>query len=462
MASKRVLLLLSSDRISYPLIRFLTSEGKIFGWKIRIGCMADPSMAERIGHEKFSIAPDIMNIAKMQECEQAIKRSDLVIGVVTDLLLLQVADACLLYRKSLIAPSALNRQMVLKKAAAKDRGILLLMDCGFSPGLDHITAKKMIDNIHAKGGKITSFKTYSGSFIPQTYVDNPWGFKMVEPVGELLTMGRQNNRHLVQGHLQHIPYHRLFERCENIDGSNLKGTVVIPAGDSLYYKKVYRLSDAHTVVKGKLMPKGFDRIWNILVRLGLTDNTSRIDFCGEGLFCDLLDSFVPYSETGSLKDRLQQYTGASPDEMEKLKWLGLFDASMPACRTGSPADRQNMTAVTILQQLLEAKLTPVGDEPDQVIMEHQLSYEFRDEQYEFKATLISKGDNVREGALAKAIGLTCGIAAKSLLLGSITVKGLHTPVIREIYDPILNELSDLGVAFHVEERKLSEPEAVLK
>jgi saccharopine dehydrogenase (NADP+, L-glutamate forming) len=141
--------------------------------------------------------------------------------------------------------------------------------------------------------------------------------------------------------------------------------------------------------------------------------------------------------------------------VEKLRWLGLFDASVPA-------DQKDMTAATMLLQLLEAKLTPLGDEQDQAIMEHQLSYEFRDEHYEFRATLVSKGDNVRDGALAKAIGLTCGIAAKSFLLGSITVKGLHTPVIREIYDPILNELSDLGVAFHVEEKKLGEPEAVLK
>src|SRR5687768_4332312 len=101
MASKRVLLLLSSDRFAYPLIQFLTSEGKIFGWKIRIGCMFDPSMAERVGQEKFSTAPDIISIAKMQECERAIKKSDLVIGMVTDVLLLQVADACLVYRKSL-------------------------------------------------------------------------------------------------------------------------------------------------------------------------------------------------------------------------------------------------------------------------------------------------------------------------------------------------------------------------
>src|SRR3989337_3482767 len=98
MASKKILLLLSSDRFSFPLIRFLTSEGKIFGWKIRVGCMFDPAMAGRIGKEKFSLEPDIISIAKMQECEQAIKKSDLVIGVVTDVLLMQVEDACLMYR----------------------------------------------------------------------------------------------------------------------------------------------------------------------------------------------------------------------------------------------------------------------------------------------------------------------------------------------------------------------------
>lgn len=452
MASKRVLVLLSADRHAYPLLRYLTAEGKTFGWKIRIGCLFDNGMAARVGKETFALQPDIFHITKMSECDQAIKKSDLVIGMTTDILLLQVADACIRYRKSLIAPSAMNRQMVARKAAAKENNVLLLMDCGFSPGLDHITAKKAIDNIHAKGGKITSFRTYSGSFIIDNASGNPWGVKLAEPASELLNMGRQNNRFLLQGKIQHIPYHRLFERSESIESQHMENTVAIHAGDSLYYRKVYGLSNAHTVVKGKIMPSGFARTWDVLVRLGLTDNISKIDFFGDGQ--NMLDAFVPYSES-SLEDRLQQYGGANSDDIEKLRWLGLFDAFI--------ADEVlDLTPVSVLQQLLEDKLSPLPDDQDHVIMEHHLSYEFREECYEFKATLVSRGEKLRNGALAKAIGLTCGIAAKSFLLGSITVKGLHTPVIREIYDPILNELSDLGVAFHVEEKKLGETAPALR
>ena len=417
--------------------------------------MFDTAMAERIGRETFPTEPEVFCISKMQECDQAVRKSDLVIGMVADSVLLDVADLCLQYRKSLIAPSGMNRQMVLRKAAAKEKHILLLMDCGFSPGLDHITAKKMIDNIHAKGGKITSFRTYSGSFISEPASDNPLGFKLTEPVAELIALGKQNNRHVVQGHLQHIPYHQLFERCGRMDHADLGPMVTVPAGDSLYYRKIYGLTDAHTVVKGKLMPQGFDAVWSVLVKLGLTDTSSRIDFCGEGTYCDFLDAFVPWSEDGSPEERLQRYTGAQREEMEKLKWLGLFDISLSG-------EHKDIAPATILQQLLESKVAPADADSDHVVMEHQLTYEFREELYEFKATLISKGDDVRDGALAKAIGLTCGVAAKSFLLGSIAVKGLHTPVIREIYDPILNELSDMGVAFRVEERKLGEAEPVLK
>jgi len=415
--------------------------------------MCDSGMSARLEREKFPGQPDIFSITNMKECEQAVKKTDLVIGLVTDPLLLQVADACILYRKSLISPGALNRQMVSRKAAAKENNILLLMDCGFSPGLDHITAKKAIDNIHAKGGKITSFKTYSGCFVPDTM--NPWGFKMVETGAELLSMGKQNNRHLLKGHLQHIPYHRLFERKENIEAENMENTIAILAGDSLYYRKIYGLTEAHTVIKGKLMPPGFDRIWDVLVKLGLTDSSARIDFCGDGSFYNFLDAFVPYSEDCTLEERVKEYSGAGADEIEKLRWLGLFDISLAA-------DQKEITPGMVLLQLLEERLNPLPDDRDHVIMEHHLSYEFREESYEFRARLISKGDNIKEGALAKAIGLTCGVAAKSFLLGSISVKGLHTPVIREIYDPILNELSDMGVAFHVEERKLSEAEPVLR
>ena len=134
------------------------------------------------------------------------------------------------------------------------------------------------------------------------------------------------------------------------------------------------------------------------------------------------------------------------EEIKKLKWLGLFDSSWVE-GTGET------TPANLLQQLMETKLTPQAHDRDRVVMEHQLGYDFRDEHHEFKATIILEGENQKDSALAKVIGYTCGAAAKSVLSGSIGVKGINIPTIKEIYDPILNELEDLDIAFHITEKK---------
>src|SRR5690606_38254523 len=117
---------------------------------------------------------------------------------------------------------------------------------GFSPGLDHIIAKKAIDNIHSRGGKITSFKTFNGTFLSESSDENPLQFKLTEPVAEVLGWGKHNNRHLINGRMQHIPCHRLFERSEPVMIHEREHRM-IPEGDSLYYRKIYELADTHTV-----------------------------------------------------------------------------------------------------------------------------------------------------------------------------------------------------------------------
>lgn len=451
MASKRILLLLGSDRFAYPLMHYLADESKRFGWKIRIGCMFDSQIGDRVKAEPFSSEFTILNITKMQECDQAIKKNDLVIGLMADSLLLQVADSCISHRKTLISPGRLTRQMALKKTLAKENEVLLLMDCGFSPGLDHITVRKAIDNIQSRGGKISSFKTYSGSFITENSQDNPWGFKFAEPVGDLLNWGRQNNRHLLKGRMQHIPYHRLFERSEPITIHDSLNMVAIPEGDSLYYRKIYNLEDASTVVKGKLAYKGHDRLFDLLIRLGLTDTYSRVDMGPGGSFNSFLESLLPYSTSGSLEQRVQDYTGATSEEIQKLKWLGLFD------NTWIEGIRE-ITPATVAQLVMEDRFLPDAVDTDTVVMQHHLEYEFREDQYEFSATLIMNGENQKDSALAKIIGFTCGATVKTVLLKSLEMGGVHVPIMKEIYDPVLNELEDLGIAFHISDKKVQPAE----
>lgn len=451
MAMKTVLVLLGNDRFAFPLLRYLTEEGKKHNWKICIGTMFDNAAADRLKHEEFSSQLTFINITHFKQCEQAIKKATLVISIVPDPMLLKVADSCILYGKPLITPSRLNRQMIVRKSQAEENDVLLLMECGFSPGLDHITAKKAIDNIHIKGGKIISFKTYSGSIIDENSVNNPWNFKLTEPVQEIINTGKNNNRHLIDGKLQHIPHHQLFQRSESMPVSGIEDTIAIPEGDSLYYRKIYQLSEATTIIRGKLVRKGFDHIWNVIVKLGLTDSTSRIDFMDDKSFCDLLESFLPHSQTESIEHRLNTYAGATPEDISKLKWLGLFDE-------GWLQGHRELSPAIILQHLLEKKFSMEREDSDCVIMQHQLTYTYRNALHKFTATLIDKGRDQHDSAMARAIGYTLGATAKSYLLGRIKLKGLLIPTKKEIYDPVLNELDELNIAFHVEENKLHDIE----
>jgi saccharopine dehydrogenase-like NADP-dependent oxidoreductase len=326
-----------------------------------------------------------------------------------------------------------------------------MVECGFTPGLDHITAKNVIDNIQVKGGKISSFKTYSGSLIAESCIDNPWQFKLTEPSLDLINLGKGNNRHIALGQLQYIPHHNLFTRGEPVSMVGVKNAMIIPEEDALYCRKVYELDDAHTVVKGRIVRSGFESIWNLLIKLGFTNTTSKVELFEDKSFVNFLRSLLPFNPIESLELRLKKYAGATGDDIDKLKWIGLFDEEWPE-------GYREITPAVILQHLLEKKLSMKPQDKDCIVMRHELEYETHDHDHTFTATLIVQGEDQRNSATAKAIGLTAGAAAKAVLLENIKVKGLHTPIRKEIYEPILSELVDLGVAFHVEEKKIRKEE----
>lgn len=444
---KTALLLLSNDRFSIPLIRYMVLEGKRYGWKTCIGSMFESSFIERIKAEKVSNDILFINITDFRQCDHAIRKVDLVIGMMPDVMLLQVADSCIAHKKTLISPSRLNRQLFKKKVEAEANGVLLLVECGFTPGLDHITAKKIVDNIHSKGGRISSFKTFSGSLVADSSIDNPWEFKLTEPTIDTINLGKGNNRHMIEGQLQHVPYPQLFSRGDSVQLDGFQETLAIPDEDALYCRKIYELSEAQTVVKGRIIRKGFESTWDLLIRLGLTNTTQKIDLFDNKSFRAFLQSLLPYSPSDTLENTLMKYAHATFDDVEKLKWLGMFDDDWLE-------GYKELTPATILQHLLEKKFSLQPEDKDCIIMRHELEYTNRNYRHHFTATLIAEGEDARNSATAKAISLTTGAAAKAVLLGNIKIKGLHTPIKKEIYDPILNELDDLGVAFHVEEKKI--------
>jgi saccharopine dehydrogenase (NADP+, L-glutamate forming) len=433
-------------KFSVPLIRYMVIEGRRYGWKTCVGTMFDASIIEQIREEKFSNDVVFINLTDFRQCDHAIRKADLVAGMLPDSMLLQVADLCIANKKSFITPAKLNRQMLSRKTTIEENEVLLLMECGFAPGLDHITAKKAIDNIQSRGGKISSFKSYFGNIEAEDAIDNPWEFRLAESASEVIQIGKQNNRHLINGKILHIPYHQLFSRSESISITGFSNLKVIPEGDALYIRKIYQLHEASTVMKGRILRSGFEQIWGLLIKLGFTDSQSKIEMFEKSSNYNFLDSLLPYSEGETIESKLKNYVNASGDDIEKLKWIGLFNKEWINTKEPTPA--------LLLSDLLEKKLSRKPDNKDCILMQHHLEYTFKNVSHTMKATLVAQADNGNDPALTKAAGFAIGAAVKAYMLGNIKAKGLLIPTSPEIYDPILNELDDLGVAFHVEESKV--------
>ena len=82
-----------------------------------------------------------------------------------------------------------------------------------------------------------------------------------------------------------------------------------------------------------------------------------------------------------------------------------------------------------------------------IVMLHEIMYELNGKVYDVKSSLVVEGEDGIRTAMAKTVGLPLGIAAKLLLNNVITLRGLHTPTLKEIYEPVLKELANFDIHF---------------
>jgi len=108
----------------------------------------------------------------------------------------------------------------------------------------------------------------------------------------------------------------------------------------------------------------------------------------------------------------------------------------------------------ILENLLLEKWKLEEDDKDMIVMRHEFEYKLDGKHKELRSTLVLKGNNSVDTAMAKLVGVPMGIFVKLVMLGKITAKGVNIPVMKEVYDPVLEELQEFGVIFKEEERDI--------
>jgi saccharopine dehydrogenase (NADP+, L-glutamate forming) len=437
----RKIVLIGAGRSSSCLIRYLLEHSEKENWTLIVADVSEHFALQKTGGHprsraiKFDINDEVNRTSIISE-------ADVVISMLPAHMHLPVAIECLKQKKHLLTASYVSPEMQALNNAAELSGVLFLNECGLDPGLDHMSAMKIIDEIKSEGGEFDSFKSYTGGLVAPESNDNPWGYKFSWNPRNVILAGQGTARFIEKGNYKYVPYNRLFKSATPvyIDGVEYGGYA---NRDSLSYRKHYGLENIPTMIRGTLRYGGYCSAWDIFIQLGLTDDTFTIEDSAHLTYKQLVEAFIPsYIRGTDVAARLAAFTGygVESNEMKMFEWTGMLSDEVIGLNAATPAQ--------IIQHLLELKWKLKPEDIDLIVMQHLFDYKIGDKNFHLSSSLCIKGEDGTYTAMAKTVGLPMAIATRLLLAGKINLTGVKIPVQKQIYLPVLEELASLGIKFN--------------
>jgi len=434
------ILVLGAGRSSSALISYLLKASAQNNWKLTVAD-ADENLINGKLKKHPSGVPFVLDINNEVQRQQAISTHDLVISLLPPHLHSVAARECLQRSVPFMTASYVSPEIQALQEEARQKEVFILMESGLDPGLDHMSAMEEIDKIKEEGGVLTAFKSYTGGLVAPESDNNPWHYKISWNPRNVVLAGQGIVKYLENGIYKYVPYHRLFSRIETIEVEGVGKYEGYLNRDSLKYIELYGLKGVETFIRGTLRGEGYCQAWDCLVQLGLTDDSYTIELPADASFARMLEAYLPQG-AGTIVDRTCKYLGLSPqsNEIRLLQWLGLFDAD-------NKIKLSNATPAQHLQRLLEERWKLESTDKDRIVMNHYFEYKIGDKLFRKTSSLVVDGDDQVNTAMAKTVGLPLGIAAKLFLEGKIKLTGVHVPISKELYSPILHELKHEGIQF---------------
>jgi len=435
----KTILIIGTGKSATVLIDYLIEKAVEKDRKV---ILADTSLElalKKTGNQACAEAK-LLDIYDQESRVALIEKADVVISMLPAFLHPIVAKDCLSLGKHFFSASYESPELKEMEEQIKEKGLLFLNECGLDPGLDHMSAMKIIDKEKAKGNRITLFKSYTGGLLAPESEDNPWKYKFTWNPRNVVLAGQGVSRFIRNGKLKFIPYHMLFRRIESIEFEDLGLFDGYPNRDSLSYRKTYGLENIPTILRGTLRRAGFCRSWDVFVQLGITDNSFQMEVPEGFTMRMFFNSFLPYHEDKSAETKLQELLPWVDEEiLEKITWTGILSDSPLPILKGSPAE--------ILQTILELKWQLKPGDKDMIIMQHQFEVESPEGLKKITSSLINIGTDQDYTAMAKTVGLPLAVAVDLFLEGKIEIRGLQLPIHPSIYIPILDKLEEEGIIF---------------
>lgn len=421
------------------LISYMLEHSEQYDWNVTVGDI-DIAIAEQKigGHPRGkAVYFDCYDDALM---EQHIKDADIVISLLPPGMHAAAAKIALAHHAHVVTASYASQEMIDMHEEAKKKGLTFLNELGADPGIDHMNGMRSIDKIRSKGGELSAFTSYCGSLVAPESNDNPWGYKFTWSPMNVILAGSAGACCYVDGDIRCIPYQRLFTNPEIISIPGFRDFEAYENRDSISYRKKYGLGDIPTMVRATLRYPGFCEAWNLLIQLGLTANNYHIEGSEKMTYRQWVSSYLP-KHGSSLENELADMLGIERGGVlhEKLLWTELLSDRMVTRVNGTPAE--------ILLDLLLDKLKFQDGDTDMLVFYERLEYKLEGKLYEHVSHLVSIGLDHWHTAISRTVGLPAAIGAKLILNGEINSRGVLYPWVKEVYEPVLAELEDLGIAY---------------
>ena len=385
----------------------------------------------------------LFDINDVNQKNKLIQDADIVISLLPAYLHISIAKTCLELNTNLLTASYISEEMKLLDYEVKKKGLIFLNEMGLDPGIDHMSAKKIIDRIQADKKEIISFKSFTGGLIAPMSDNNLWNYKFTWNPRNVVKAGQGSPAKFIEkGKYKYVPYYRLFDNTETINIDEMGEFEVYPNRDSLKYRKLYNLDDIQTMKRGTIRKVGFSKSWNMLIRLGLTDDSYRISNSKNMSIREFTNCFLPYDPNKSVEKKVQKEFKIKSfnEEMKKLKAINLFD-DKKRIRT------DNGTPAEILEEILRDTWKLEKNDRDMIIMYHEFKYRNGNKIKKTTSTMVCIGDNKKLTAMSKTVGLPLAIASILILNKQIKIKGIIRPIHQQIYDPVLEKLDRFDINF---------------
>src|SRR6056297_2022098 len=421
-------LILGAGMVVKPMVDYLLDHQIFVTIASRTKSKADEILNNRDNGQTVAWTVD-----KEAELDKMIEEHDLAVSLLPYAYHAMVAKMCIKHKKNMVTTSYVQPEMFALNEEAKKAGIVILNEIGVDPGIDHMSAQKIIDEVHEKGGKIEEFYSITGALAAPEAADNPLKYKFSWSPKGVVKAGNNAARYLQKAKEVNIPSKDLFKSTFFTNFPNVGKLEVYPNRDSINYIDIYGTPEAKTMFRGTFRYKGWCETIDVMKELNLISE-EPVDLKGK-TYAQMIAGQIGAADASNIRKKTADYLNIPEDAhaLDALEWLGLF--------SNEPVNREKDSPFEVTSDRMMEQMELGEDERDMVVKQHTFLVSYPDNDKEvIKSSMRVFGSPGTDTSVARTVAIPAAIAVRLILEGKIDLKGVYRPVIPEIYEPVMDEL----------------------